>query len=123
MDKSEVLLKSTYDYSRKEKKIGGYKDPTELDRLRRLEIRKLGAWRKLMDVLDFVSDYGQKELLDAFERNLGSDPAKSGFDGELAEIIIHDIKHTLAVYNKNTSPVLNQILQVQAEGCGNRGSS
>jgi len=33
------------------------------------------------------------------------------------------IKHTLAVYNKNTSPVLNQILQVQAEGCGNRGSS
>ena len=33
------------------------------------------------------------------------------------------IKHTCAVYNKNTSPVLNQILQVQAEGCGNRGSS
>ena len=90
-DKSEVLLKSTYDYSRKEKKIGGYKDPTELDRLRRFEIRKLGAWRKLMDVLDFVSDYGQKELLDAFERNLGSDPAKSGFDGELAEIIIREL--------------------------------
>ena len=41
-----------------------------------------------MDVLDFVSDYGQKELLDAFERNRGSDPAKSGFNSKLAEIII-----------------------------------
>ena len=31
---------------------------------------------------------------------------------------IAGIKHTLTVYNKNTSPVFNQILQVQAEGVG-----
>lgn len=64
---------------------------SEHERIRKFQIRQLGAWRKLMDVLDFVSDYGQLAMLDDLEKKLRADPTKTGFEGELAKIIIDQL--------------------------------